>query len=199
MTKWIKYYLQGRTNFKKGNFYRAVTFFSKAIRIKPGDYHSMYWRANAYNQGVLDQTVTVCYKLFNESPYVYDKGNLFKAQADLTEAIRLKPDFYEALFARGTAFLLEGNLEKAFSCYTKALSIKPDYDKALYGRGLLFLIISNFEQAIADFDTLLLLSPYDNDLVKNFSLIIEDVRQMQKGQFEDEFEKKEGKNDDEFA
>ena len=53
------------------------------------------------------------------------------------EALRINPDFAEALNGLGNIKSFTGDNGSAIEYYTKAIAIKPDYAIAIYNRGVL--------------------------------------------------------------
>ncbi|MGB8700825.1 MAG: tetratricopeptide repeat protein, partial [Thermosynechococcaceae cyanobacterium] len=57
------------------------------------------------------------------------------AVASYDEALKIKPDYYQAWYGRGWAFYQLGRYEEAIASYDKALQFKPDYSNAWFNRG----------------------------------------------------------------
>jgi tetratricopeptide (TPR) repeat protein len=55
------------------------------------------------------------------------KGDDDKAIADLSEAIRLKPDYVGAYNNRGIAYIQKGDYDKALADFREAVRLKPDH------------------------------------------------------------------------
>jgi len=126
--------------------------------------------------------VAVCAENYNNlGVQEYEKGNYKKAIEYFTKAIELKPDYAEAYFNRGLAYLKTGsiwipggveNLRKALSDFNKAIELKPDYVDAYYQRGVTYCeffhfyrkpfspeVEDMFNNAIEDFNRALALDP----------------------------------------
>ncbi len=80
----------------------------------------------------------------------YGKGELDKAIADYTEAIRLNPSFAEAYIFRGNAYYEQGEFDKAITDYTEAIRLDPKDAGAYNNRGLAYK--QKGEQSKADAD-----------------------------------------------
>ena len=63
-------------------------------------------------------------------------GQLQPALADCNEALRLRPDFANALDSRGFVHLKAGRYDEAIADYDAALRIDPKKVASLYGRGM---------------------------------------------------------------
>ena len=75
------------------------------------------------------------------------------------EAIRLKPDFVEALNNRGNARSDKGDVESALQDYNEAIRLKPDYAKAFNNRGVSHRDKGDVEAALQDFNEAVRLQP----------------------------------------
>ena len=72
-------------------------------------------------------------------------GRLDEAEASLTQAIVLEPDYAEAHFNLGCVRKDKGDLEAAIASYKQALKIQPDYAEAFYNTSLVNLSLQDFE------------------------------------------------------
>jgi tetratricopeptide (TPR) repeat protein len=75
------------------------------------------------------------------------------------EAIRLKPDYADALINRGTARSGKGDVEAAQRDYSEAIRLKPDYAEAFYGRGTARSAKGDLEGALQDYSEAIRLKP----------------------------------------
>ena len=64
------------------------------------------------------------------------KGDLDRAIADYTEAIRLDPEYEYAYFNRGVAWSRKGDLDRAIADYDRVLRLDPKYGHAHFERGV---------------------------------------------------------------
>jgi tetratricopeptide (TPR) repeat protein len=97
----------------------------------------------------------VAYRLKTE----YDK-----AIDDFNEAIKLRPNYPNALNNRAVAYRNKGDLDHALADYDQAIALKPDYLAAYYNRGLALDDKGEYQRAVADF-TLVLQADPNNPLV----------------------------------
>ena len=86
-------------------------------------------------------------------------GDLGKAIADYTKAIRLDPQFATAYNSRGTAEIRQGDFGDAIADFTKAIELKPDYATAYRNRGSAKRRNGDFDGAMADLDKAIELEP----------------------------------------
>lgn len=76
-----------------------------------------------------------------------------------TEAIRLRPNFFEAFDYRGSARQYKGDLEGAIQDFSEAIRLKPDCSHFFVGRGLARRDKGDLEGAIQDYDEAIRLDP----------------------------------------
>ena len=74
-----------------------------------------------------------------------------KAISDFSKSLELKPDYVEAYYGRGDAWIKIGKLKEAIDDFGKVLEIDPDYVKAYYSRGFANLSLSKYKEANIDF------------------------------------------------
>jgi tetratricopeptide (TPR) repeat protein len=106
-------YGRGRANFYKGEFARSLPDIEAVLKIEPSAIH---YTARCGARVALDE--------------------LEGAVADCTEALRLWPNFINALNGRGAAYLKLGQPEKALDDYEASLRSEPDNSLGLFGRGV---------------------------------------------------------------
>jgi tetratricopeptide (TPR) repeat protein len=63
-------------------------------------------------------------------------GNYEEAIAELSEAIRLQPDFARAYNARGYVYLLKRDYQRALADFDEAVRLDPNYANAIQNRAL---------------------------------------------------------------
>jgi tetratricopeptide (TPR) repeat protein len=59
-----------------------------------------------------------------------------EALTSYEQAIKVKPDYYQACYNKGIALSALGLKEEAITSYEKVLKIKPDYHQAWYAKGV---------------------------------------------------------------
>lgn len=137
------YYDEGLRKLNTGEYSKAITEFTQAIRINPNEY-TYSQRGAAY------------LKL----------GNYQAAIIDYTQAIELNPnsDFYYN--ERGSAYYKEGNFWEAIKDYTQAIEKAPEDGLQYFNRGNAYYKIQNYREAIEDYKTALNKS-YTSEIVNN--------------------------------
>ena len=73
-----------------------------------------------------------------------------KAIEYLNEALRLKPDYTNAYYNRGNAYLALEQHQRAIEDYNKALRLKPDDANAYSNRGGAYLVMGNTAHGCSD-------------------------------------------------
>lgn len=94
-------------------------------------------------------------------------GRLDEAVALFDQAMRLKPDFPEALCSGGYILQGKGHAAAALAFYDRAVSLKPDYAVAWFNRGCILTAHKHHEAAIESFDKARALSPNDANVYCN--------------------------------
>ena len=131
------YYKRGVEYDEKGDYDKAISEFTEAIRLKP-DYAEAYSRRG--------------------TAYVY-KEDYDKAISDLNEAIRLNPKYEKAYYWRGGAYFDKKDYDRAISDYNEAIRLDPKYDRAYYWRGNAYYGKGYYNKAIADYKSALRIDP----------------------------------------
>ena len=106
----------------KGDYNKAITDYTAAIRLSPKYAEAPYKRGVAHSK----------------------KGDYDKAIADFTEAARLNPEFASAYYSRGCTYNKKGDHDKAISDYTVAIRLNPTLAKA-YDRAGSFVLAERRE------------------------------------------------------
>jgi lipoprotein NlpI len=80
------------------------------------------------------------------------KGDLDRAIADFTEAIRLDPKDALAYNDRGAAYAVKGDFDRAIADYSEAIRLDPKAVLAYKNRGGVYLYSGALPKALADFN-----------------------------------------------
>ena len=154
---------RGLAWIKKGEFDKAIDDCTTAIRLKP-DFATAFinrgrrLRADGNMTGPSLTSIgrsksTRSRHAFGNRGMVWlKKGEIDRAIADFTEALRIDPQLYEACNNRGLAWLQKGELENAFADLNEAIRLKPDKRHAFYNRALCGGVCGEFEKSRADCD-----------------------------------------------
>jgi tetratricopeptide (TPR) repeat protein len=96
----------------------------------------------------------------------YERGHAFIRSGDLdraiesfSKALRLNPNYADALIGRGVALSKKGDYQNAIADLSEALYLDPKSAKAYYYRGSILSAKGDYAGAIADYDCSLRLYP----------------------------------------
>ena len=82
----------------------------------------------------------------------YQKGDFYRAIADLNEAIRLDPKSVAAFNHRGMAYNDKGDFNRAIVDYSEVTRLNPRWAGAFNNRGFTYKNKNDFDRAIADYN-----------------------------------------------
>lgn len=91
----------------------------------------------ALAQGEDDQVDVVA--IFNQAQELHEKGDLTGALKLYEKALHAMPEFPEAEFQRGMAYLALGKLDEAEGSYRRAIELRQDWTLAMTGLGVLLV------------------------------------------------------------
>lgn len=94
-------------------------------------------------------------------------GRLNEAVAHYDQAIRLAPDFFEALNNRGNALVDLKRLDEALASFDEALRLNPHYADAHLNRAVTLGKLKRADEALAAFDTGIRLNPNQPEAYNN--------------------------------
>lgn len=82
----------------------------------------------------------------------FDRGSFAQAIARYADAIECKPDFWEAYYNRGLAYLNSNDRDRALADFDRALQLNPGFARGYFSRGVAYYTLKENGKAIADFD-----------------------------------------------
>jgi tetratricopeptide (TPR) repeat protein len=88
-------------------------------------------------------------------------GDLRRAVEDFSTAIRLNPQYVNALYARGTAYRMGGDLDGAIDDFTRVLALGPGLKEAYAGRAGAYDARGQADLAIEDYGKAIEIDPRD--------------------------------------
>ena len=121
---------RGQALFLQQEYDRAISNFTRAIKIAPG------FAIAHNNRGFVHYTV----------------GDLDQAIADFDAAIRARPNYARAYYNRGTAYHASGDLDRAIADYDAAIRADPGYGNAYVNRSHAHRQKGDIDRAAADCD-----------------------------------------------
>lgn len=112
-----------------------------------------------------EKTISACTRLI-ANPRISDRGKAAAyfnravehgfdrkfdlAISDLNQAIDLRPDYVDAINARGAAHAQNKNYDRSISDFSAAIRIDPSYQEAYYNRGYTYTKLGQYDRAISD-------------------------------------------------
>ncbi len=106
------YFTKANQHSKKNDFAQAVLYMNKGIALNPKAISAKHNLAVIYyNKGVTD----------------FDSENFEGALKSYDKVTEIEPDFTEAYFAKGNAYLKLNQYDSALGCYKKVLELNPNH------------------------------------------------------------------------
>jgi Tfp pilus assembly protein PilF len=140
----------------------ALALMNKAVALKPGE--SVFY----LNRGILYLSLAKpdeALKDFDKAVLLSPRNITYTARAqfyisrqndqaafdDLSQAIRMEPNFQDAYVIRGSLLMKKGRVAQAMEDFNRALTIAPYEYGALINRGAIYYSSGKFDAALADF------------------------------------------------
>ena len=156
-----KYYTEGVSAAKQGDYVTAIYWFEKAIPLRPRDPKVYFANANAYAAlaRMYDDSVSTA-KNDNETEDAFLTSDEYIANAvsDYNMAIKLNPKCADYYYARAMCVRGERPFE-AFADFDRVIKANPRNIEAYYYRGLTYFEGGNYKLAIADATRVISLNP----------------------------------------
>ena len=164
----------------KGQFEKAIRYYSTIIKNNPENYVAYAGRALAYEQlspkepgdlkknkelAVRDyqQAISLNYRrpeLFNNLGAAYiDQGKYEDALSQLNQALGLRPNYFMALLNRAVAYSKQGKMGQALVDFSEAERLNPQSPLLYLNRGLAEFAAGYYEAAAQDYSQLIDLQP----------------------------------------
>lgn len=122
-------------------FYQPVNYLLIESQHKA---HFRYQLKSVVRNNYSDDAV----RFFNSGNEKYRHGNIQGAVEDLTNAVKLNPNYIKALNNRAVILALDlKNYSAAFADFDQILNIDPDYSDAWLGRGTAFYLQEKLDSA----------------------------------------------------
>ncbi|HLO78281.1 MAG TPA: STY4199 family HEPN domain-containing protein [Magnetospirillum sp.] len=156
----------------------ALAMLDKALAINPKSKWAWLWKGvvygeimedwdkarDAYDHALaLDPRFDMAHYNIAWSWLQTQPKNYAKARAALEEALKINPNYKEALYALGMVYGYQNQYEPAKTYLGKALAVDPRYTTAWKWRGVVNDETGDYAQALADFGHAIELSPGDAD------------------------------------
>jgi tetratricopeptide (TPR) repeat protein len=119
-----------------------------------------YWKdSETLFRHTLEVTGNNCLAHYNLGMALGKKGQINEAISQYQEAIRLKPDYAEAISKLGTALGEEGRIDEAISQLQEAIRLKPNYADAYNSLGTALCEKGRIDEAIRQYQEAIRLKP----------------------------------------
>ena len=187
-TKDASYYFNmGYASDEKGDYDKAIEYYSEAIKLDPDESVTYNNRGKGYNEiGKYDKAikdlnkaieldVKYSYSYNNRGIAYYGRGEYDKAIEDYDKAIELDSVYIRAYRNRGLAYDKKGKYDKAIEDYKKAIELNPEDDVAYNDRGVAYYNKGGYDRAIEDYSKAIKLNPDNNLAYNNIINLLNDV------------------------
>jgi tetratricopeptide (TPR) repeat protein len=87
-------------------------------------------------------------KVFDRGVKFSREGKAEQAEQELTRALRIFPDYFQAFCERGSLYIAQGRIAEAREDFQRALQINPEYGPALCGFGICEFHLGKYIDAI---------------------------------------------------
>lgn len=161
------WFIRGLDAANQQEYYEAVTYFSKAIKLSSTDdarANSYYNRGTAnarlgdYNRAIQDFNMAI--ELNPQYAEAYNNRGSAKAELeqyteaiqDYNQAIKLNSQDAKIYHNRGTAKFRSGDYNRAIKDYDEAIKLNPKFAEAYSNRGLSKYNLQQYTEAIKDYD-----------------------------------------------
>jgi tetratricopeptide (TPR) repeat protein len=165
------YFKRGNEYRNKGDYEKAITDYTEALRLDPQLAKAYANRAVAhfhlkeFEKAITDSTQAIrinpryAEAYHNRGTAYFSSGNQNEALADINRAIKLNPRLAEAYFSRGMISNSRNDDGRAIADYTRAIKLDPKLAKAYYNRGTSYYRTKDYEHAISDYTRTISLTP----------------------------------------
>jgi len=143
------FFNSGNAYLDEGDYDRAITDYTQAIKLNNNFADAYYNRGNAY----------------------FYKDDYDRAIADYTQVIRLNPNDADAYDNRGNAYCKKGDYDRAIADCTQAIKLNPNSDLAYSNRGYAYGKKGDYNRAIADYTQAVKLNPNNSDAKQNIEIL----------------------------
>ena len=167
----LSYYNKGNTLKNLKRYDKALSFYDKAIKLKPNFVEAYYNKGNTLKNLKRYDDALSCYdqaiKLKPDHAEAYNNKALtfynLKRYDDALfcydQVIKLKPDHAEAYNNKGNIFFDLKRYDDALHCYDQAIKLKPDHAEAYNNKGNILRVLKNYEEALFYYDQAIKLKP----------------------------------------
>jgi predicted O-linked N-acetylglucosamine transferase (SPINDLY family) len=123
-------------------------------------------------------TTAVPEVMVNYANLLAQLGDRAQALTHYDQALKHKPDFFEALFNRGNLHLETGRAKEALEDYERAVALRADVPGVWNNRGTALRRLRRTQEALASYDRAVALAPGHVNAHTNRAMALFDLRQL---------------------
>lgn len=158
-----QYHTKGYEARKKGDYEKAIKFYTEALTIMPNHFKALFNRGFAFDKlgefdlAIQDYTTAInidpqnAYTYYNKGISLDRKGDFDEAIICFTQAIDIEPTKADFYHNRGFAFRKKKEFGKAIKDYESAIKIDPKHFKAYYNRAFCWDKLNELEKSEQDY------------------------------------------------
>ncbi|MFO7707025.1 MAG: tetratricopeptide repeat protein [Desulfobacterales bacterium] len=161
----ITMYDIGLVYYYRGRYDQAVEYLQQAIKLKPGYAPAINSLGNAYSaMGEWDKAIEAYERIIEDAFYgtphfalsnmalaYYNKKDFDQAERHFQEALKMNPDFINALGGLGILYIEQGRYEEAVSKLERAVRKEPKAAQLRFELGRAYLGVGDKARAKAEF------------------------------------------------
>ncbi len=166
-----RFYQMGNEYFEKGDYDKAIEYYTRAILLNPLFSEAYFARAlcfyklREYDKAAKDYQRAL--ELDPKNPVIYNNlGDVYYRKEDYVTAIKyyekaimLNPNYMKAYYNAGLAYASLEKYDKAIEYFQKVIELKPDFPEAYHVLALAYEYSGDLENAIKYYEKALELDP----------------------------------------
>ncbi|KPJ78503.1 MAG: hypothetical protein AMJ54_03220 [Deltaproteobacteria bacterium SG8_13] len=181
----------GQVYFLKESYDRSIEHFEKALELKP-DYAvarnnlgAVYLTMKEWDKAIEVFSAlsgdllyaTPHFPQYNLGRAYYGKKQYSVAEQYFKKALKMEPNFSQALWGLGLTYLATGRNGEAVAALSGAVDISPDFAQAHFDLGRAYLKLRNYRNAKEAFGRVATLRP-DTDIGRESKRVLEQLKHV---------------------
>jgi len=119
--------------------------------------------------------------MVNYANLLAQMGRPVEALAQYDQAVKLKANFFEALYNRGNLLLEINRVPEALADFDRVAAVRPDVPGAWNNRGTALRRLRRLEEALASYERALALAPGHVNALTNRAIALHDLMRLDQG------------------